>query len=244
MHIDNRPRPCLSLGPDAPDMALGRAHEATGAAAIVFAALIAGRMRGPVLWARPARRYGALNPEGLSAFFDPARLVIASIERPVDILWTAEEALRSGAAPLVVAEVAEPPALTPLRRLQLAAEAGGDAARRLSGGALADRRSAADADGRARNEKYTTAAYPRNITSDMNESGSVSPLCLLISPRAGSAGAVESRWRCAPLPARDGGAARPTDPPAPRWRFERIYGKSGPPLIWETGGGDVRRRAA
>ena len=243
MQLDNRPRPVLSLGPDAPEMALGRAHEATGAAAIVFAALIAGRMRGPVLWARPSARSGALNPEGLSSFFDPARLVIASIDRPIDILWTAEEALRSGAAPLVVAEVAEPPGLTPLRRLQLAAESGGDAARKLSGGALAN---APAYDTKGRETDYSATGCRKNLRrNEKRMAGDRSPpLCLLISPRAGSAGAVESRWRCAPLPAWGAGAAGEIQAASPRWRFERVYGKSGPPLVWTAGGDAVRRRAA
>ncbi len=184
MQLSRKPRPQLSLGPAAPDLALGRVHEATGTSAIVFAALIAGRMTGPILWARPAWEAGTPNPEGFAPFFDPSRLVFAHCPRPLDILWTAEEALRSGAAPLVVAEVAEAPALTPLRRLQLAAEAGGAAVKRP-------------------------------------------PLGLILPPSQGSAGAIESRWRCSPSPAWAKGDAA-------RWRFERIYGKSGPPLVWEA----------
>lgn len=186
MQLSRAPRPMLTLAPGGPGLALGRVHEATGPAAPVFAALAAGRMAaGPVLWIRPDWMRSALNPEGLAAFFDPARLVIARCPRPLDILWSAEAALRSGAAPTVIAEPVEPPGLTPLRRLQLAAEAGGEA-------------------------------------------GARPPLGLLLPPRAGAAGAVESRWRCAPLPAWATGAR-------PRWRFERLYGKSGPPLTWDTG---------
>ncbi len=181
-------RPLLPLGPDrAPGLALGRAHEATGPAAAVFAALAAGRLSGPVLWIRPGWRRDSLHPEALPPFFDPSRLVLTAPMRGADILWTAEEALRSGAAPLVVAEPEAAPGLTPLRRLQLAAEAGGN------------------------------------------------PLCLLLPPEAGSSGAVESRWRCAPLPSRGG---------KPRWRFERAPGKAGPPLTWETGLEDVRAASA
>ncbi|MEM8754452.1 MAG: hypothetical protein AAGF90_15850 [Pseudomonadota bacterium] len=192
MHLDRKPRPSLTLadpaGAPGPALALGRAHEATGPAAWVFAALVASRLSGPVLWIRPAWSREAPHPEGVAPFFDPARLVFVDAPRPLDVLWAAEEALRSGAAPFVIAEAAEPPALTPLRRLQLAAEAGGAGAK----GAVAP------------------------------------PLCLILPPRPGSAGAVESRWRCDPLPA--WGPAGPDAPP--RWRFERSYGKSGPPLEW------------
>ena len=195
MQLSRKARPQLSLGPAAPDLALGRVHEATGPSALVFAALIAGRLSGPILWARPAWEASVINPEGLAPYVDPARLVFAHCPRPLDILWTAEEALRSGAVQMVVAEVAEPPALTPLRRLQLAAEAGGAEVRRP-------------------------------------------PLGLILPPTQGSAGAIESRWRCAPS------AAWAKGQPA-RWRFERIYGKSGPPLVWETGAeGATQRRAA
>ena len=88
---------------------------------------------GPVLWIRPAHAEGRLNPDGLSPFFDPARLVLATPSRAADILWIAEEALRSGAAPLVIAEPDSPPGLTPVRRLHLAAEAGEQAAQAHAG---------------------------------------------------------------------------------------------------------------
>lgn len=210
MRLDRKSRPALSLadpaGAPGPSLALGRAHEATGPAAVIFAALVAARLTGPVLWVRPDWARHALNPEGLAPFFDPARLVIAAAPRALDILWTAEEALRSGAAPLVVAEAVEPPGLTPLRRLQLAAEAGGESGGEIGGG--------------------RNAAVP--------------PLCLILPPRPGSAGAVESRWRCAPLPAwGPEGTAAP-----PRWLFERAYGKSGPPLQWRAAGASPYGRAA
>ncbi|TVQ55262.1 MAG: hypothetical protein EA355_10290 [Rhodobacteraceae bacterium] len=118
----------LSPEPDGPALALGRAHEASGPARRVFAALAAGRLSGPVIWAQGPQTEGRLDPEGLLAFFDPGRLVVARCRGGVDALWTAEEALRSGAAPLVVVEPPAPPALTPVRRLNLAAEVGAEKA--------------------------------------------------------------------------------------------------------------------
>ncbi len=262
MKLDRAPRPTLTLAPDGPGLALGRAHEACGPAAIVFAALAAGRTLGPVLWIRPARGAGALNPEGLARFFDPARLVIASADRPADILWTAEEALRSGAAPLVVAEPAEPPALTPLRRLQLAAEAGGEAARRLAAAPLAEGAGSGrrpDDPSRPESRGGGLDGLPntsrgrdqgREAPARTPPPGRAPPLCLLISPRPGTAGAVESRWLCAPLPA-SGCDASGCDAPrdgapgyAARWRFERIYAKAAPPLIWETDAATMAGRTA
>jgi protein ImuA len=125
-------RPLLRLAPDGPSLALGRAHEVAGPARRVFAAWVAGALAGPALWIAGPRP-GAperLDPEGLSAFLDPSRLVVARCRSGIDALWAAEEALRSGAAPFVALEPSAPPALTPVRRLQLAAEAGAAAAPR------------------------------------------------------------------------------------------------------------------
>ncbi|MFQ5566815.1 MAG: hypothetical protein ACE5EU_10695 [Paracoccaceae bacterium] len=111
-----------------PDLALirpGRMHEATGPGRLAFAAAQAGRLAGPVLWVRERRARDTLCPQGLLPFFDPGRLVLARPTGTRAMLQVAEEALRSGAAPLVVAELVEVTDLTASRRLQLAAGAGG-----------------------------------------------------------------------------------------------------------------------
>lgn len=118
---------------------VGRVHEASGGAdlgdgrwsARVFAAAVAAAHDrfGAVIWIRRggAGETGAeaLDPYGLSALFDPARLLEVAAPTPVDALWAMEEALRSGAAPVVIAEPERRLDLTASRRLQLAAEAGG-----------------------------------------------------------------------------------------------------------------------
>jgi protein ImuA len=106
-------------------VARGRVHELCGRGRRVLAAMLAGRLEGPVLWAVAAWDRDALHPPGLAALLDPGRVIVAACPRAADLLWTAEEGLRSGALAAVVADLAGPPPLTPVRRLQLAAEAGG-----------------------------------------------------------------------------------------------------------------------
>ena len=108
-------------------LSAGRLHEAFGPSARAFAAMAvaaAGEAR-PVLWARGRDPRRHLNPLGLAPFFNPGRLILAECERPLDILWCMEEALRFSPAALVIAELTKPMDLTISRRLQLASEAGG-----------------------------------------------------------------------------------------------------------------------
>jgi protein ImuA len=104
-------------------LALGRAHEATGPARVAFALMVAARLEGPVLWLRPGWAVERLLGDGVRGFVDPGRIVFGRADTAPDILWAAEEALRSGQVALVVAELPEPPELTPVRRLHLAAGA-------------------------------------------------------------------------------------------------------------------------
>lgn len=107
------------------DLARGRAHEATGPARRSFALMIAAATMGPVLWLHPAREHERLMGDGLRGLIDPGRIVFATGLGATDLLWAAEEALRAGLVPLVVTELPAPPALTPVRRLHLAAAAAG-----------------------------------------------------------------------------------------------------------------------
>lgn len=101
----------------------GRVHEVCGPARRVLAALLAGRTGGQVLWARRRHSRETPFPAGLAPFCNPSRILHVLTDNETDLLWSMEEGLRSGAVGLVLAELSTPPGLTPVRRLQLAAEA-------------------------------------------------------------------------------------------------------------------------
>ncbi|WP_298492129.1 hypothetical protein [uncultured Maritimibacter sp.] len=108
-------------------LARGRVHEVCGPARWSAALMIAGGMQGPILWVRPAWDHGHLHGAGMMRFLDPGRVIFVDAPRAPEVLWTMEEALRAGAVPLVVGEMPGPVGLTPMRRMQLACEAGGAA---------------------------------------------------------------------------------------------------------------------
>jgi protein ImuA len=124
--LQSRHAPALGLVTLAPEFGLarGRAHEIAGSARQAVALMIAARMTGPVLWLHPAWAPERLMGDGVAAHFEPGRLIFGQARTGPELLWAAEEALRTGLVPLVVAEMPAPPGLTPVRRLQLAAEAG------------------------------------------------------------------------------------------------------------------------
>ena len=134
IHSHRSPRD-QDLQPLAGDLTLrrGRVHELCGPSRMMLAARIMARTRGPVVWIRPGWLPERLNAAGLQPLADPSRLILVQADRDENLLWAAEEGLRSGASPLVVAELLTPPALTPTRRLHLAAEAGAEAGHREGG---------------------------------------------------------------------------------------------------------------
>lgn len=107
----------LSLTPD-------RAHELCGNARHSLALMVAQETEGPVFWVHPAWVPDQLNPDGISRFINPARLIFVTPNRAEDLLWSVEEILRAGIVPLVIADIPGFPSLTSVRRLHLAAETG------------------------------------------------------------------------------------------------------------------------
>ncbi|MFN4157430.1 MAG: ImuA family protein [Gemmobacter sp.] len=116
-------QPLLPGGAAGLGLARGRVHEICGPARRTLAVMALGGPEdlSPVVWILPGWLPERPNPCGLCRFAHPGRFIMARARRPEDLLWSAEEALRSGAVSAVIVELPGPPALTPVRRLHLAA---------------------------------------------------------------------------------------------------------------------------
>jgi len=101
-----------------------RLHEICGSSRHLLALLVAAATKGPVLWIAPDWSTEQPNPDGMAALVGPERFIFIRPKQAVDLLWTLEESLRSGAVALAIAELPDLPGLTPVRRLHLAAETG------------------------------------------------------------------------------------------------------------------------
>jgi protein ImuA len=133
-------RAALPFGVDVIDMQLpagglrlGALHEVAGggsgavngAAAVLFVAGVLARMEGPVLWC--LRQRDLFAPALAGVGLHPQRVIYAEAGDEKGVLAVLEDGLRHGGLAAVVGEVGGL-AMTPSRRLQLAAEEGGTTA--------------------------------------------------------------------------------------------------------------------
>lgn len=103
----------------------GRVHEVSGPGAHGFAGICCGLGQGAAIWIGGPAGDDLINPVGLSQLCNPGKLLTVRGRNQKDILALAEEALRSPAVCVVVAEMTRSLDLVAARRLQLAAETGG-----------------------------------------------------------------------------------------------------------------------
>ncbi|MEM9138369.1 MAG: hypothetical protein AAGB15_00935 [Pseudomonadota bacterium] len=103
----------------------GRVHEATGLGRHAFAWALAAELSGAVIWVQDAKTAERPYPPGVRDLADPAALIMVQPSGALPVLQAIEEALRAGAASLVVGVLERAPDLTESRRLQLASGTGG-----------------------------------------------------------------------------------------------------------------------
>jgi len=102
----------------------GRVHEILGTASDSFAVMMATKVTGPIVWIGCRRDVGTITPTALKSFIDPTRVVLTEGTSRKEVLWAAEQVLRSKGAALTIIQLSLGPDLKESRRLQLAAEQG------------------------------------------------------------------------------------------------------------------------
>jgi protein ImuA len=120
----HRPAPQITLGDPEIALRLGRVHELCGQARHMLAVSIVTQLGGPVVWITQQAATEYLCPEAIADQITPGHILFVTPSNKDMILWAMEDALRDGHAPVVVADLTAPPAMVPIRRLHLAAEAG------------------------------------------------------------------------------------------------------------------------
>lgn len=153
-----------------------RVHEVTGEAADLFAVAAAARTSGPIIWIGLARDVGSLAPTSVQSFLDPARIILAICVSRTEILWSAEQALRSPTAACVVAEIGDGPDLRESRRLQIAAEEGGSIGLVLISG------------------RTSSSAAETRWQCETSSEADLAWVWTLIKNRKGKLGAWQARW--------------------------------------------------
>lgn len=115
----------MNKNPDnLPELRNGRVHEVCGPIAHSFAMAVCGEREGTVIWIDEMRQSEQVLPAGFMRFCNPGRMVFVQGHSHLDVLWMAEECLRSNAASVIVTRLSKPLDFTQGRRLQLAAETG------------------------------------------------------------------------------------------------------------------------
>jgi len=83
----------------------GRVHEITGTANDSFAVVMAAKLNGPIVWIGRGRDVATLMPTALKSFIEPTRVVLTEGSNRKEVLWAAEQVLRSKGAALTIIQL-------------------------------------------------------------------------------------------------------------------------------------------
>ncbi|MEL0079766.1 MAG: hypothetical protein VW774_09990 [Rhodospirillales bacterium] len=96
-------------------------HEIYGPAAVSLTSMIASFTTGKIIWIRSKNQLKQLNPNGITHINNNLNNYINIFSELKNILWAMEQAARSGACSVVIAELPQSPNFVSSRRLQLTA---------------------------------------------------------------------------------------------------------------------------